>query len=294
MPDIKNINLDYERAIKIAEDTYWVGFYDKESGLHCNPYIIIDGEEAVVIDGGSRPDFPTVMMKILQTGIQPSSIVALIYQHYDPDLCGSIPNFEDIIDREGLVIISDKENNMFIRHYSVSSRVLSLEAVDNRFEFSSGRQLRFYLTPYAHSAGSFVTFDTKTGVLFSSDIFGSIGKEWDLFLELGPDCRVCTNYVECPHGRTYCPLPDILEFHRRIMPSERALKYGLEQVAKIPFTVIAPQHGSVIPDLDDIALVAERLVTLKGIGIDGIESDRPFVKFGDISPLLERVNKHED
>ena len=294
MPDIKNINLDYERAIRIAEDTYWVGFYDMESGLHCNPYIIIDGEEAVVIDGGSRPDFPTVMMKILQTGIQPSSISALIYQHYDPDLCGSIPNFEDIIDREDLFIISDKENNMFIRHYSVSSQVRSLEALNHRFEFSSGRQLHFYLTPYAHAPGSFVTFDTKTEVLFTGDLFGSIGQKWDLFLELGPDCNVCTNYFECPHGRNYCPLPDILEFHSRLMPSERALKYALEQIAKIPFTVIAPQHGSVIPDLDDIALVAERLVTLKGVGIDGIESDKPFVEFGNIDSLLERVKKHED
>lgn len=82
--------LDYEKVIPIADDIYWVGFYDKPSGLHCNPYLIIDGEEAVVIDGGSRPDFPTVMMKILQTGIEPSSITAMIYQHYDPDLVGSI------------------------------------------------------------------------------------------------------------------------------------------------------------------------------------------------------------
>ena len=147
MNDETKNSLDYEKAIPISDNIYWVGFYDKPSGLHCNPYLIIDGEEAVVIDGGSRPDFPTVMMKILQTGIHPSSIVAMIYQHYDPDLVGSISNFEDIIGKEDLKIISDTQNNMFIRHYSVSSPLISLDQINHQFQFSSGRTLRFVNTP---------------------------------------------------------------------------------------------------------------------------------------------------
>jgi flavorubredoxin len=106
----KSAARDYESSVEIAEGIYWVGFYDAPSGLHCNPYLIVDHEEAVVIDGGSRPDFATVMMKILQTGIAPKQIQALVYQHYDPDLCGSIPNFEDIIGRQDLKIISASEN----------------------------------------------------------------------------------------------------------------------------------------------------------------------------------------
>ena len=60
-------------------------------------------------------------MKILQTGIDLRTIRALIYQHYDPDLCGSLPNLEDLIDSPDLMIISQKENIMFIRHYSARS-----------------------------------------------------------------------------------------------------------------------------------------------------------------------------
>ena len=107
---------NYESSVEIAEGIYWVGFHDVQSGLHCNPYLIVDHDEALVIDGGSRPDFATVMMKILQTGIAPKKIQALVYQHYDPDLCGSIPHFEDIIEiiapQHGSVI-NDKET---IRH----------------------------------------------------------------------------------------------------------------------------------------------------------------------------------
>ena len=74
-------DIDLESSVEIADGIYWFGFFDEQAGLHCNPYLIIDNNEAVVIDGGSRPDFATVMMKILQTGIAPNQIIALLYQH---------------------------------------------------------------------------------------------------------------------------------------------------------------------------------------------------------------------
>lgn len=93
-------------AVRIAEGIYWVGYADKHRGLHCNPYLIVEGEEAVLIDGGNRDDFSTVMLKILRTGVEPAQITRLIYQHYDPDLCGSLPQFESIINTKELRIIS--------------------------------------------------------------------------------------------------------------------------------------------------------------------------------------------
>ena len=171
-------DIDIESSVEIAEGVHWVGFYDEQAGLHCNPYLIVDNDEAIVIDGGSRPDFATVMMKILQTGITPNQIVALLYQHYDPDLCGSIPNFEDIIKRNDLKILSDSENLMFIRHYSVATRLLPISKLNYQYSFSSGRTLQFIKTPYSHSGGSIVTFDPQSGILFTSDLFGSLGLEW--------------------------------------------------------------------------------------------------------------------
>ncbi|MBF0633760.1 MAG: MBL fold metallo-hydrolase, partial [Nitrospinae bacterium] len=127
--DALNSNIDLQRPVKLAEDVYWVGFYDEEEGIQCNPYLIIDEDEGVLIDGGSRPDFPTVMMKILQTGIAPGMISTLIYQHYDPDLCGSLPNLEDIINRPTLKILSHSYNNFFIRHYMARSKLYCIDQI---------------------------------------------------------------------------------------------------------------------------------------------------------------------
>ena len=265
----KIINKEYGTSVEIAEGIYWVGFHDTQSGLHCNPYLIVDNEEALVIDGGSRPDFATVMMNIMETGIDPNQIKALVYQHYDPDLCGSIPNFEDIIGRKDLDIISASENLMFIRHYSVASNLISLSRLKFEYTFSSGRKILFTKTPYAHSAGSLVTFDAKTKILFTSDLFGSYGKDWQLYLSLTDDCFNCRDHNSCTRKLPACPLVGIRYFHRNIMTSTRALRYALEIISKIPFEIIAPQHGSVIEDKETIKYVFKVLGSLQNVGIDG-------------------------
>jgi flavorubredoxin len=159
---------------------------------------------------------------------------------------------------------------MFIRHYAISSRLISHDAINSEFLFSSGRKLQFFNTPYSHSAGSFVTFDTKTRVLFTSDLFGSYGAKWNLFLSLNPECHTCKDITRCIRGEAYCPIPDILRFHKQIMTSEKALRYALDVIAGISAVMLAPQHGSVLSAPGDIETVSHRLMTLKGVGIDWI------------------------
>lgn len=261
---------DYENPIQIARGIYWVGYYDTERNLRCNPYLIIDGDEAVLIDGGSRTDFSTVMLKILKTGITPAQLQTLIYQHYDPDLCSSIPNFEEIINSQTLTLLSHKENNVFIRYYSVSSKMLCIESMNREYVFSSGRKLRFFRTPYAHSAGSFVTYDEMTQTLFSSDLFGSYSRPQGLYAEFTDDCWKCTTFNACPQGKSECPISGIYRFHQRIMTSERALHHAMEVISPLALTQIAPQHGSIIRTAFDCQKMIEKLRTLEGVGIDGI------------------------
>ena len=115
MDATENLNLN---PIEIAEGIDWLGYTNNNVGLHCNPYLIQEGDEAVLVDGGSRDDFSYVMLKILRTGLKPAQIKRLIYHHYDPDLCGSLPQLESIINTEELRIISHMENNVFIRSLS--------------------------------------------------------------------------------------------------------------------------------------------------------------------------------
>jgi len=265
----KNYQVDCDQAVHLGSGVWWVGFQDESSGLHCNPYLIIDGDEAVVIDGGSRPDFPTVMMKILETGLNPAKISALIYDHYDPDLCGSIPNFEEMIGRSDLKLITTAFSETFIRHYGARGTFSHISKMDFRFVFKSGRELEFITTPYCHSRGSFVIFDRKTKVLFSGDLFGTYDKNWQLFMTFPEGCAGGQPCNICSESGVQCRIKGYVEFHKMLMSSTRALHYALEKLKDLPFDMVASQHGSIL-DRRSALILLERLMQTTEIGIDNI------------------------
>jgi len=258
----------YDSFIEIAEGIYWVGFADDHAGFHCNPYLIVDEGEAVLIDSGGRNDFSTVMLKIMRTGTNPKDIIRLIYQHYDPDLCGNIPHMEAMIENKNLKIISQRENIVFINYYSEKSPTLCVEAMGLYYEFSSGRRLEFILTPFAHAPGSFMTYDTKTKVLFTSDIFGAYDSNWTFYTHLDEKCNNCDSSVKCALKDDKCQLDGILNFHKRIMPSLPALHYALDRVEELDVSLIAPQHGSILDTDVSRKAVIKRLRELDKVGFE--------------------------
>ncbi|MCL1805717.1 MAG: MBL fold metallo-hydrolase [Clostridiales bacterium] len=261
--------LDYSDHLEIADGVYWVGFADAEAGFHCNPYLIVDRDEAVLIDSGSRNDFSTVMLKIMRTGVNPNNIKRLIYQHYDPDLCGNIPHMEAMIDNEELKIISHHDNNVFIHYYSVKSPMLCIEDLGFAFTFASGRRLEFTRTPYSHSPGSFITYDTHTKVLFTGDLFGSYDADWSLYSRVIEGCARCEPSADCAYSGKPCQIMGLWRFHRQVMTSTKALRYALGIIGEMDVSMIAPQHGSVLHTPLARGIVMERLKALEGVGIDG-------------------------
>lgn len=262
----------YDRPVQVAQGIYWVGFRDELSNMTCNPYLIIEGKHAALIDSGSRADFSEVMMKVLQTGVDPRKITTLIYQHYDPDLCGSMPNFIDMLDNPNLKIISEKKNNAFISFYISRDHYDLLQSIQSHgYALNlNGRVLDFIATPYSHSPGSFVTYDRKTQTLFSSDLFGSYATQWDLFLKLNKTCYSCRNREDCPNKILACPITDILAFHKEIFPCNKALRFAMSTIKNIPIKRIAPQHGNILCEKEDIAMIIQELECLENVGIDGI------------------------
>ena len=92
----------------------------------------------------------------------------------------------------------------------------------------------------------------------------------------------CVDLAKCPEGKPSCPINDILNFHKKLMTSKKALRYSLEKILEIPFRMIAPQHGSIIKDKKIMRYVFELLVSLEDVGIDGIIDDSYEFKFDSI------------
>jgi len=247
---------DFEDAIKVADDIYWVGFSDEKAHLHCNPYLLIDGDgkdtEAVLLDPGSLTDFPKVMRKVLEL-VNPGKISLLVAQHQDPDVCSNIPVVEDIIDRADLRVAAHTNSIRLIRHYGIQSAFYAVEEHDYAITLNSGRVLEFMFTPYCHSPGAIVTYDTKTKSLFTSDIFGAVSGDWSLFVN-----------DESSFFR-------MDSFHQLYMPSNQVLTHSLERMQRRwDIERILPQHGSVIEGSGLVARAFEHLKGLPcGIDLDG-------------------------
>ena len=216
---------DAESAISITRNIFWVGFQESER-LRCNPYLMVDGDCAVLFDPGSIPDFPLMMRKTIDI-VDPSRIELVVVHHQDPDVAGSLPVLEDVVGRADMRVVSHINTHRLIRHLGHNSTPIVFDGATLTHELSTGDHLEFIWTPYAHSPGAMVTWHETTGTLFSGDIFGAIEAPGDLFDPSG--------YPEA-----------MASFHQAYMPSNEVLRGALARFEHLPIQRILPQHGNVI------------------------------------------------
>jgi len=217
---------DTSAAIEIAPNIYWVGMHLKNDSFQCHPYLIKNGNESILLDPGSMLEFDETVRKV-KTIVDIKSIKYIVLHHQDPDLAAAVPEIEKLINRKDLSIVTHSRMSVLIKHYLVTSSYYEIDKHDNQLVTSSGFKLNFYTTPYCHSPGAFVSYEPKTKVLFSGDIFGGIEESWDFYAD-----------------ETY--FDKAKQFHQEYMPSKDIFNYALDKIEKLDIKLIAPQHGSII------------------------------------------------
>jgi len=218
--------MDFTKAVSIADNIYWVGQFLENDPFQCLPYFIENGDESILIDPGSMLEFESVMQKVSEiTDLK--NIKYIILHHQDPDLCAAVPEIEKRINRDDLEIITHSRMTVLIKHYQVTSKYYEIDKNDLKISFKSGLELQFVTTPYCHSPGAFVTYEPKSKVLFSSDIFGGLEESWEFYAK--------DDYFEQAKA-----------FHSAYMPSKDIFNYALRKIEQLDINLIAPQHGSII------------------------------------------------
>lgn len=242
------INIDYNNAVEVLPDIQWVGYYDKEVNLHCNPYLLIDDNDIILFDPGSIPHFPIVMRKIIDL-VKPEEITAVVCSHQDPDVCGNLAVMEEVINNRDLKIVAHNNSIRLIRHYGLLSNFYAVDENNFKLTLKSGRVLEFLFAPFLHSPGAIVTFDRKTKSLFSGDIFGAVSKDWQIFAGDG-----FLNSMDA--------------FHQLYMPGNSILKAFMERLEQYQIDRILPQHGSIL-EAENVHISIDHLKSLScGADID--------------------------
>lgn len=256
--------MNLSRVAEIAQGIYWVGGSGQAGGLNCNPYLIVDGKEAVLIDPGSVLDFEDVYQNVLSL-IPLEKIKYVILHHQDPDFCASVPLFE--AKGAQFTIVTHWRTQTLVKYYGLRSEYYIVNDNEYKLTLKSGRVLTFLPTPYLHFPGAITTYDNHTKVLFSSDLFGAFSYEWSLYAG--------TDYIE-----------KMKTFHEHYMPSNDIIRPVMEMFLGMDIAMIAPQHGSVIRD--NIPMYVKALRDLEcGAYLDPIKKN--LAKSGGYMSVCSRI-----
>lgn len=216
-----------EHPVQIAEDIWWVGHELQGDPFQCHAYLIVDGDDCVLVDPGSLLTFAATREKIEQI-VPFERIRYFICHHQDPDIAASLPEIDTLVTRSDAAILTHWRSSALLRHYNLRLPFWLVEDHGWKLELPH-RELAFIFTPYLHFAGAFCTLDRASGTLFSSDLFGGFTRGGGLYAE-GPE------YFE-----------EIRAFHEHYMPSQDILAHGLSSLDQYDIRQIAPQHGRIIP-----------------------------------------------
>ncbi len=219
--------MDYTKPIEIAENIFWVGYVIPNDPFQCHVYLIKNGDESILIDPGSMITFPVVLEKI--TSILPlRDIKYIIMHHQDPDIVGCFSTLEKLFPKGERYIITHWRTQMLLKHYQWKTPFYLID--ENEWKLKAkDLELEFVFTPYAHFAGAFATYDKKSKILFSSDLFGGLTPEFQLF------AKSADEYFDYAKP-----------FHKHYIPTKQILNYVIDRMEEKDISLVAPQHGSII------------------------------------------------
>jgi flavorubredoxin len=229
-PDVTNLFSETTTLFNNdARQIYWLGI-PSEAMIHCNSYLIVDGDEGIIVDPGATIVFDDIKRRVEEI-IPLDQIVAITASHQDPDVCGSLFQWVKLI--PSVKLITSKRADILMRFFGKGEYKLFDIFENSTYSFKSGRSLTFIQAPFMHFPGAFTIYDNESGYLFSGDIWAALDFNWKLVVEDFDEYVLNLNL-----------------FHLDYIASSVAAKGFIRNLEKYVVNAILPQHGSLIAKRD--------------------------------------------
>jgi len=207
---------------------YFEALWEIENGITYNSYLLIGGNEIILIDGWKR-EYADDFLESLKKLIDIKDITHLIVNHMEPDHSGSLRRILEENNFRAEVLGHPLVKNMVKAFYGID---VKFRAVRDGEQISFGNlDLEFFHTPWLHWPETIMTYFRDWGILFSGDAFGGFSIPPTIFDE----AEAVSNYL--PFVREY--ISTIIGNYRKHIRKnvEKLLAQNLE------IKVIAPAHG---------------------------------------------------
>ena len=228
-----------DKAIRITDGVHWVGVNDRETdvfealwplpqGVAYNAYVI-EGEKTVVIDTVKGPWFSDYLANI-KSVIGEKPVDYLVVNHMEPDHSGAITSLK-LAYPDMKLVGNPKTFPLLNGFYGSLCADCNVVYKDGESLDIGGHVLTFATVPMVHWPESMITYDTSTGILFSSDAFGGFGAhEGGLF-----DDQKCSVRWE----------DEMLRYFANIIGKYcSTTQAALKKLSGIELRMICPAHGT--------------------------------------------------
>lgn len=224
---------------------------DEDNFLAVNQYLLIHGNDAIVIDPGSAAIYYD-LCEAIERHIPIENIKFVFFSHQDPDVAGSISEWS--VSTSSKFVLPGIWQR-FMSHYGVLDieRIFAIPDKGTQVPFGEGH-VQFLPAHFLHSPGNFSLYDSQSKILFSGDIGAAVVPPMEAYKEI-EDFEQHRPYLE--------------GFHKRYMASNIFCQAWVENARKLPVSIIAPQHGALFRE-ENVTTFLNWFETLE-CGTDNIE-----------------------
>lgn len=216
--------------------------------VQANQHFIIHNGHGMVLDPGGHKVYPVLSSK-MEDILPPDGLKFILFSHQDPDILAAANGWLMTTNAQAML---SKLWIRFIPHFGVDELVL-----DRIFPLPDeggiidlhGAPVKIVPAHLLHSAGNFQVYDPISKILYSGDLGASLGQDYSFIENF-------ENHIQYMEG-----------FHRRYMPSTKAMKMWAKMARTLDIDMIAPQHGAVMKGKDMVAKFIDWVDNLE-VGID--------------------------
>lgn len=218
------------------------------SMVQANQHIIIDNEEAIVLDPGGHKVYTKLFAQI-SSHVKIKKLRYIFFSHQDPDIIAATNGWLMVTDAEAFL---SELWLRFIPHFGVDELVVNrIHGIpDEGMTINLGKTtLQLLPAHFLHSAGNFQLFDPISKILYSGDLGASLGCSY----------QIVTDFNEHIHYME--------GFHKRYIPTGKVLKNWANMIDNMDIETIAPQHGAILQG-KELSLKFKEWVRTLDVGID--------------------------
>lgn len=275
------MHMNFDKAIEIAEDTYWVSQRDTKSLLQVNAYLRrFRGTHKTInylIDPGPLEFFSQISSKVASVIQDIRHVQMYSVNHQDPDV-GMNATFLARLNPRAICLCTE-DTWRLVRFFEIPKQtyknVYSFE--NKRVALATDPQhvLEFIPTPFCHFVGAFAVYDRHSGLLFTGDLFGGLNPPGDLGM-----------YATEAHW------DGIKTFHEIYMPFNQPVRAAIDRIRRLDPQprAIVPQHGAILQG-EMMHEFLRRLYDLP-MGFDNYQPEEPSQELRDYTAILNKLYQH--